>query len=59
MILDVNHRPVFYLKHHVSETEFYLCLQAELTEVGSFDRAGLSPDTSNDTNRVYEAGVQR
>jgi hypothetical protein len=32
-ILDIIHRPVFYLKH-VSETGFCLCLQVEPTQVG-------------------------
>jgi hypothetical protein len=31
-ILDIIHRPVFYLRHDVSETGLYLHLQVELTQ---------------------------
>jgi hypothetical protein len=34
-------RPVFYLKHDVSETRFFLRLQVETTHLGSVDRASL------------------
>jgi hypothetical protein len=30
-ILDIIHRPVFYLNQNISETEFYLRLQVEIT----------------------------
>jgi hypothetical protein len=33
-VLDIIRRPVFYLKHQVSNTEFCLCLQVEPTEMG-------------------------
>jgi hypothetical protein len=38
-ILDILHRPVFYLKHNVSETEFYLRVHVEPTYLGPIDRA--------------------
>jgi hypothetical protein len=38
-ILDIINRPVFHLKHHVSETGFCLRLQVEPTQLGSTDRA--------------------
>jgi hypothetical protein len=34
IILDIIHRPVFYLKHDVSETGFGLRLQVEPTQMG-------------------------
>jgi hypothetical protein len=37
-ILDIIHRPVFYLKHSFSETEFCLRLQVESTQVGQMQR---------------------
>jgi hypothetical protein len=40
-ILDINHRPVFYLKQNVSETVFCLRLQVELTQLGPTDRSSL------------------
>jgi hypothetical protein len=40
-ILDIIHRPVFYLEHNVSETGFCLLLQAEPTYLGPIDGAGL------------------
>jgi hypothetical protein len=57
-ILDIIHRPVFYLKHGVSETEFCLQHQVERTQVAPIDRARLClPDTSNNTNRIYKANT--
>jgi hypothetical protein len=38
-ILDIIHRPVFYLKHGVSEAGFCLRLQLGLTQVGPIDIA--------------------
>jgi hypothetical protein len=35
------YRPVFYLKHDVSETGFYLRLQVEHTLVGPIETASL------------------
>jgi hypothetical protein len=41
-ILDIIHRPVFYLKHDISDAAgFCLRLQVEPTQVGPIDRAGL------------------
>jgi hypothetical protein len=40
-ILDIIHRPVFYLKHDVSETGFCLHLRVELTQLGPIDTASL------------------
>jgi hypothetical protein len=36
-VLDNIHRPVFYLKRDVSETEFCLRRQAEPTQLASID----------------------
>jgi hypothetical protein len=41
-ILDIIHRPVFYLKHDVSETEICLRLQMEPSQLDPIDRASLS-----------------
>jgi hypothetical protein len=38
-ILDIIHRPFFYLKHDVWETGFCLRLQVERTQLGQIDRA--------------------
>jgi hypothetical protein len=38
-ILDINHCPVFYLKHNILKTGF--CLQVEPTQVGPVARASL------------------
>jgi hypothetical protein len=46
-ILDVIHRPVFYLKHDVSETEFCLCLQVRTTEIGRIEKAELCLRTTS------------
>jgi hypothetical protein len=32
--MDIIHRPVFYLKHNVSETGFCLRLQVEFIQLG-------------------------
>jgi hypothetical protein len=42
-ILDIVHRPVFNLKHDVSETVFCLHLQEEPTMLRPVDRASLPP----------------
>jgi hypothetical protein len=39
VFLDIINRPVFYLKHNVSETGFSLRLQVEPTQLGPIDRA--------------------
>jgi hypothetical protein len=41
IILDIIHRPVFYLKHDVSETGFCLRLQGEPAQFGPINRASL------------------
>jgi hypothetical protein len=33
-VLDIIHRPLFHLKHTVSETGFCLRLQVDLTQLG-------------------------
>jgi hypothetical protein len=38
-ILNIIHRTVFHLTHNVSETEFYLRLQVEPTQLDTIDRA--------------------
>jgi hypothetical protein len=45
-ILDIIHRPVFYLKHNVSETGFCLRLHVETTQIGAVGRANLSRRTA-------------
>jgi hypothetical protein len=40
-ILDIIHRPVFYLKQDFSDTGFCLRLQVEPTQMGPTDRATL------------------
>jgi hypothetical protein len=53
-ILDIIRRPVFYLKHNVSETGFCLRLQMRPTKFGSNDKRdsySLSSYTSNNTDR--------
>jgi hypothetical protein len=44
VFLDIIHRPVFYLKHKVSETGFCLRLQVIPTQLGPIDRG--SPCTN-------------
>jgi hypothetical protein len=46
-ILDIIHRPVFYLRHYVSETGFFLSLQEEPTHLGPLDTA-----VSGDGDRI-------
>jgi hypothetical protein len=36
--MDIIYRPVFYLRHNVSETEFCLRLQVEITQLDPIDR---------------------
>jgi hypothetical protein len=40
-ILDIIHRPVFYLKHNVSEDGFCSRFQVEATQLGTIDRPSL------------------
>jgi hypothetical protein len=46
-ILDIIHRPVFYMKH-ISETTFCIRLQVEHTQLGPTNSV-LSPDSRNNT----------
>jgi hypothetical protein len=39
IILDIIHRPVFYLKHNVPETRFCFVFQVKPTQLGAIDRA--------------------
>jgi hypothetical protein len=41
-VVDIIHGLVFYLKHSISETGFYLRLQMEPIQSGPMDRASLS-----------------
>jgi hypothetical protein len=40
-VLDIIHRPVFYLKHNFKETGFCLSLQMETTQQGPIYRDSL------------------
>jgi hypothetical protein len=40
MFLDIIHRPVFILKHEVSESGFCLSREVKPIQLGSIDRAG-------------------
>jgi hypothetical protein len=40
-ILGIIHRPVFYLKHDVSETRFCLRLEVEPTRMGRIEIASV------------------
>jgi hypothetical protein len=51
-ILWIIHRPVYYLKHDISETLFSLRLQVEPIQLGPINIAGLSP--SDRKNPVSE-----
>jgi hypothetical protein len=46
---------IFYLKHNVSDTVFCFRRQVEPTQMGPIE--DLSPDTCNNSNRVYEATI--
>jgi hypothetical protein len=47
-ILDTNHRPVFYLKHVVSETGFCIRLQVEPTQFVPVDIVSVSGHENGD-----------
>jgi hypothetical protein len=51
-ILDIVHRPLFYLKHGVSETGFCLRLQAESTQLVSRHRTSQSPDRETHLGQI-------
>jgi hypothetical protein len=55
--MDIIHRPLFYLKHNLSENGFGFRLQVEYIQLGLIDRASLSPDTSNNTSNAYETKI--
>jgi hypothetical protein len=40
--MDIIHRPIYYLKHNISETGFCLGLHVESTQLGPIYRASLS-----------------
>jgi hypothetical protein len=54
--MDSIHRPVFYLKHNVSEAEFCLRSQVESTQLDPMDKAN-GPET--ETYSVYCAQLSR
>jgi hypothetical protein len=59
-ILGIIHRPVFYLKHDVSETGFCLRLQVEPSQLVSVVRASLFlfPDSGSNTHKMYKANTK-
>jgi hypothetical protein len=63
-VLGIIHRPIFYLKHDISETEFCLCLQVEPTQLGPINRASClwAPATipkGTETSCIYWAQLSR
>jgi hypothetical protein len=57
-IVDIIHRPAFYLKHDVSDTGFCLRLQVEPTHVGPIDRASVWPRKPATTRIVFIKSTQ-
>jgi hypothetical protein len=57
-ILDIIHRPVFYLKDDVSETGFCLCLQLEPVQVGQYKNQSLSPEPPENISPEYGNIIQ-
>jgi hypothetical protein len=57
-ILDIIHRPVFYLKHNVSETAFCPNLQVEPSQLSPIDRANLCLCTGLETETIYIYWIQ-
>jgi hypothetical protein len=58
MFLGIIHRPVFYLKYNISETEFCLRLQIKPIQLGPIDTASPYLRTSAQTQyRVYKPGT--
>jgi hypothetical protein len=47
-IVNITHCFVFYLKHIVSETEFYLRLQMEATQFSTIDTVSERADDSEE-----------
>jgi hypothetical protein len=58
-ILDIIRRPVFYIKHDVSEIGFCPRLQVEPTQVAPLDGAIMFPISWNNTNSVYKTTNER
>jgi hypothetical protein len=58
-ILDIIHRPVFYLKHHVSEAGFCLRLKVEPTQISPAERAILCLRTETETYSFSWAHLSR
>jgi hypothetical protein len=52
-ILDIIHRPVFHLKHNVSETGFCLRIQVEHTQLGLIDRPSVCLQTQAATSTGF------
>jgi hypothetical protein len=50
-ILDIIHRPVFYLKQNVSVTGFFFRLQMEPTQLGPIDAVSLSLDKAKSKSK--------
>jgi hypothetical protein len=55
MFLDINSRPVFYLKHNVSETGFCLRLQVKPTQLGPIDRTSPGPQLQIKITLIFES----
>jgi hypothetical protein len=51
-MLDIIHRPVFYLEHNVSETGFCLRLQVEPTKLGPKDEASFCLRSGQETEII-------
>jgi hypothetical protein len=57
-ILDIIHRPVFYLKHNVSDTGLCLRLQVEHTQLSQIDGISLCcPEIG--TSSIYSAQLSK
>jgi hypothetical protein len=56
--VDIIHPPVFYLKHDISETGFWLRLQVEHTQLVSIDRASHC-DPETETSSISKAQLSR
>jgi hypothetical protein len=59
-ILDIIHRPFFYLKHDVSETGFCLRLQVisiQFVPIGIVPVSGAGPDPETGTEQLPPEGT--
>jgi hypothetical protein len=54
-ILNIIHRPVFYVKYGVSETGFCLCLQVEPIDLRPIERATLCLRVRRQSTYIYWA----